>query len=80
MDEVIVFVRGGAVEDVIGTDDYSIVDYDNLEGGECPICGGDTEIEDIEIGDSYCPECKLNWSDYPSQEEIAEAVYRWRLE
>lgn len=38
MKYAVVFVEGGCVQDIAGVDNYSIVDYDCLEGGECPIC------------------------------------------
>lgn len=47
VEHVIVFVDGGCVQNVFNGEieiDYSIVDYDCQEGGECPICWKFTDM------------------------------------
>jgi hypothetical protein len=74
MADPIVFVRGGLVEGVAGAANFFVVDYDILEGGSCPVCKGDIEM--LENGDAYCPECDMNWDEDPSELDIGDVVYR----
>jgi hypothetical protein len=53
---ITIFVRGGVVESVTGTDDYEVVDYDNLETGICPTCSEELE-------DGCCAVCGTDWEE-----------------
>lgn len=47
VERVVVFVDSGCVQNVFSGEteiDYSIVDYDAQEGGDCPICWDFTEL------------------------------------
>jgi hypothetical protein len=34
--EVVVIVEGGCLRDVLGVDEYTLVDYDNIKAGDPP--------------------------------------------
>lgn len=55
-----IFVSGGLVQDVIGPNvkQVHIIDFDNLEGGGCPICGAVCDGELI-----VCAGCGYDWSN-----------------
>ena len=66
---VYIFVREALVEDVIGADDYVVIDYDVLEYFECPICNLETS------SDWYCDWCNINCDKTPD-EKVLVAKYK----
>jgi hypothetical protein len=50
---VLIYVRGGVVQDVVGNDNHYVVDWDN---NQCPICNG-------ALDDAHCPVCLIDWDD-----------------
>ena len=54
--QVVVEIRGGVCENVTGVSNYTIVDYDNIESGCCPICSGN-------LLDGRC--CGIDWGNPP---------------
>lgn len=56
---VVVEIRGGCASVIPGDSNAWIVDYDNLESGDCPICG--LKVDD----DKFCELCNIRWSDEP---------------
>lgn len=64
---VVVEIRGGCASVIPENSNTWIVDYDNLDSGDCPICGlGLVEIEDYEVcSKQYCEDCKINWDNEP---------------
>jgi len=63
--QVVVFVRGGSVEQVFDNDlKILIVDMDNLEEDDlCPACR--TRLEGFK-----CSFCKVDWSDWSYQQIV----------
>ena len=67
---IVIFVRGGCVENVAGAPEHTIIDWDDCEGGSCPICRGELEFRGLE---QWCPGCEVNW-DQATEEEILEVL------
>jgi len=68
--EVIIFVKGGVVDEVSGVENYALVDYDLIEEGECPVCHDALAGND----DLYCSRCGVNWEDDLSKEDVVKLV------
>ena len=52
-----VFIKGGCVQFVTGPSEIKIIDFDNLEDGDCQICFG--EIDE----NSVCQYCHYDWKN-----------------
>ena len=70
-DPVVVFLKGGLVQDVFGVDSYQIVDWDVIDeyyNPECPICWRDLTADDM-----VC--CGIDWAkDKISNEEVYQMI------
>jgi predicted RNA-binding Zn-ribbon protein involved in translation (DUF1610 family) len=79
-DKVIIVVRGGVAE-VLDAPKYTevmIIDFDNLEGGQCPICGEsiirDEDETTISLKD-ICDYC--GYRDNMTEEELIELAQNY---
>jgi hypothetical protein len=69
---VYIFVKGGLVQEVIGAEDYRIVDQDDLTDFSCPYCKG--RLYDDDQAWLLCPDCGINWGADPSPREIVQTI------
>jgi len=70
---ITIFVSGGCVQSVLGTDDYTIIDYDNLESGCCPNLNCQANLDNTEEGIAdleACPKCGMSLEEYAEYSEI----------
>jgi hypothetical protein len=54
---VILFVQGGILQHAHNLDRYTLVDYDSLESGACPLCNTPLILAQA----PYCPQCRFSW-------------------
>ena len=74
MAQTYIFVSGGVITDALDKNanplpDLCIVDYDLIEGGECPVCWADFREDD-----PICPRCGFSRDDKTAQGAIAASL------
>jgi hypothetical protein len=65
-----IFMRGGALIDVQGVEEYTLVDWDRLTDGFCPVCSKRLSAEDR----STCPSCGINWNEVGESGDVIDAL------
>lgn len=63
---IYIFISEGEVDEVLGTEDFEIIDYDDLNAGKCPIC--QTEL----MAPLKCPNCGMDYEGAHTNREVME--------
>lgn len=72
---IYIFVDSGVVQEVIGAEEYWVIDFDLLDAAlECPGCG--YLIDDAFV--VVCPECGVDWGASPTHDEIIQKLEAYR--
>lgn len=81
--KVIISVSGG-MADVISQPEnveVTIIDWDNIEGGGCPVCGNHTLTENKKDEPMFCSDCNIDWSPLVDMdlEELLKALTEQKI-